>query len=338
MSRKPLFAALALLFLTARASAQFAEGPRALGMGGAYVAVANDMFAPFWNPAGASDAKGLHAVFLDLQASVSGPASFTDLLHHFPSSTAAQEALIQKLGGGISVVNASGDFAIGRDGLILSIAPLAYGTITPTSPNQSGGTNTGFLIDQSTGLPIAGSKGSFDGVTGMVYMATFGRRITSGTGVGLNLKLVSASATHSEVDYVAGASGTQVVTPAADRSPTSTTINMDLGVQQKLSIFTLGAIWRNFFGQNNNGVTPKRIDLGASAQPFGHRLLLSADLDDFGVAGLGRLNFGGEFAMGPLAVRAGMYRSQLTFGAGFGKYFNVSLSAEGTIAGVAIGF
>jgi hypothetical protein len=42
MYRNLLFAAVALLSLTSRASAQFAEGPGALGMGGAYVAVQAD--------------------------------------------------------------------------------------------------------------------------------------------------------------------------------------------------------------------------------------------------------------------------------------------------------
>ena len=57
MTRRPgptLFFTLFLIGLPVVASAQFIEavGVRALGMGGAFVAVANDSSATWWNPAG----------------------------------------------------------------------------------------------------------------------------------------------------------------------------------------------------------------------------------------------------------------------------------------------
>ena len=42
-------------------------GSRSMGLGGAYVAVANDVTAGFWNPAGLIDAPGFQAQFMHAQ-------------------------------------------------------------------------------------------------------------------------------------------------------------------------------------------------------------------------------------------------------------------------------
>jgi hypothetical protein len=64
MMRILLFTALAVLALAGTTQANFQEvelGARAMGMGGAFVAVADDATAVHWNPAGLSQLYGFHA-------------------------------------------------------------------------------------------------------------------------------------------------------------------------------------------------------------------------------------------------------------------------------------
>jgi len=61
MMRVPGFALAVLLLVAAGASANFVEvetGARAMGMGGAFVAVADDVTALYWNPAGLAGLEG----------------------------------------------------------------------------------------------------------------------------------------------------------------------------------------------------------------------------------------------------------------------------------------
>lgn len=70
LSRLILATFLVLVLLNSAVTGQSREEPfhlinqgigaAALGMGGAFVAVANDLSAIYWNPAGLSQLKGLH--------------------------------------------------------------------------------------------------------------------------------------------------------------------------------------------------------------------------------------------------------------------------------------
>ena len=83
----------ALTLLPLSASAQLKVGARALGLGGAFTAVADDLYGTVWNPAGITQLRGFHFSLFNAQAAISGPDDLFGVINHFHRTPTARSSL-----------------------------------------------------------------------------------------------------------------------------------------------------------------------------------------------------------------------------------------------------
>ena len=161
-----------LLGIAHPASAQLFEsvGSRAQGMGGAFVAVANDSSATWWNPAGLGDGP-----FLDLALA--------------RTTTETTEGLPARR-------DEIPSFALGTPPIGVSYYRLRITDIQPIDPTGSG---SGNREDRRAGVPVRSLKGSQLGVT-------IPQTVFTGVHVGTTLKWVRGTLRTAEVPATEAAS------------------------------------------------------------------------------------------------------------------------------------
>src|ERR1051325_6184070 len=93
-----LVLATTLLLAANQTQAQLGIGGRPLALGGAYTAISDDVYAPYWNPAGVANLKGFRASLSSVQLRITGPNNLFDLFNHFPSDTQGQIELVRRFG------------------------------------------------------------------------------------------------------------------------------------------------------------------------------------------------------------------------------------------------
>ena len=159
------FALAVLLGIAHPASAQLFEsaGSRAQGMGGAFVAVANDSSATWWNPAGLGDGP-----FLDFAIT----RTTTEVTEELP-------ALRERVPA----------FALGTPPIGLSYYRLRITDIQPIDPTGPG---SGNREDRRAGVPVRSLAGSQLGVT-------LPQTLVTGVHVGTTLKWVRGTLRVTEV-------------------------------------------------------------------------------------------------------------------------------------------
>src|SRR5690242_18822161 len=126
------FALLACLSPLAQgASAQGALGARALGMGGAYTALAEGDAAAYWNPAAAAGFRGTRLLAPNLGFLFNGPASFAQTLSGFGSNWQDRLDLARRWSHGATNFGASAYTGIGRNAGAVSFAAFGKGELMP---------------------------------------------------------------------------------------------------------------------------------------------------------------------------------------------------------------
>ena len=221
---------LALGLLPALAGAQTFEsiGVRAQGLGGAFVAVADDATASWWNPAGQATGAYLSAVLE--KGRTTEPSA--------PTST------------GPAVRTTSTDFAIAFPALGLSHYRLRISEIAPISTTATG--SAGRQDPGGTGSPVR-SVGINQ------YSATLGQSIGDAVVVGATVKVLQAGAvvgTSVAASPLDDADGLDIVRQSK--------LDADLGVMMKAGHLRLGATLKNVT-QPSFGAGTTTLELFANA-------------------------------------------------------------------------
>lgn len=340
MSRLVLLSLLTLgtLGLAVPSSAQLGLGARALGMGGAYTAVADDAYAPYWNPAGLAQLHHFHAALPNLNARLTGPLSADTLLSHFPSSTAGQIAFARRAGNGITQADVSGDAAIAAPRFALSFVPFTVGQVVPR--NAQGGVGFRYLNFQGQQVPEPGSQANINAVIAFQTVASAAIQTDSRTSAGINLKLTNYQPTSINVRFD-GTNTTLPVTTTTGR--TSLAFGADVGVLHHVSpAISVGATLRDVFHpnlrMNGQDVMPTNLSVGAAYRTSNRKLLFAADIGEIGGNNTA-LNLGAEYSpFRYVQGRIGLYRNRVTLGVGAGHYFNIAYGPGETLLSVSLGF
>ena len=318
--------------------AQLGLGARALGMGGAYTAVADDAYAPYWNPAGLAELHRFHAALPNLNARLTGPISSDTLLNHFPSSPSSQIAFARRAGNGITQADVSGDVAVAAPHFALSFVPFATGQVTPL--NAQGGVGFRYLNFQGQQVPEPGSQANINAVIAFQTVASGAMRVGRDTSAGINLKFTNYQPTNINVRFNGTNAGLPVTTTQG--RPTLA-FGADLAVLHHFTPdITAGATLRDIFHpnlrQNGQDVMPTNLSMGAAYHTPNRKLLAAADIGEIG-GNHSALNLGVEYSpFRYLQERVGLYRNRVTLGVGAGHYVNLAYGPGETLLSVSLGF
>lgn len=316
---------------TTPVQAQLGVGGRPLALGGAYTAIADDAYAPYWNPAGVANISRFRASLSSLQVRTTGPNNLFDLISHFPSDTQGQIELARRFGRGNSTADASVNIGASMKGFAVTVIPYASGLVSPN--NGAGFTYVNTPFGES--VPAAGSTGVINGSYGFLTLLTASTRTSERTTAGMNFKILTQQTTNIGVTFTDNLGNATVTNTTG---PNSTSFGIDLGVLHQLSQnATVGATLQNFIRPGSSDVFPTRLNLGAAYYPL-RNLIFSADLSMDGV-NTTYLNLGAEYSLGrAFALRAGLYQGQPTIGVGLFGFLNVAYSPNDTIFAVGFSF
>lgn len=316
---------------TAPVQAQLAVGGRPLALGGAYTAIADDAYAPYWNPAGVANIRRFRASLTSLQIRTTGPNNLFDLLNHFPSDTQSQIEFVQRFGRGNSTADASINVGASMKGFAVTVIPYASGLVSPN--NGAGFTYVNTPAGQS--VPVAGSTGVINGSYGFLTLLTASTRTSARTTAGMNFKILTQQTTNLGVTFTDNL-GSAAVTNTT--GPNTTAFGIDLGVlHQAAKDVTVGATLQNFIRPGSSDLFPTRLNTGIAYYPV-RNLIFSADLSIDGVNST-YLNLGAEYSLGSaFAVRAGLFQGQPTIGLGLFGFLNIAYSPNDSIFGIGLSF
>ena len=226
--------ALCCVLTCSTASAQITEstGSRALGMGGAFVAVASDSSAIWWNPAGLAAGP-----FLDLAVS----RTVTGTRDELP---ARRETVT---------------------GFALATPPLgiAYSrfSVTSASPIGPTGTDGAGREDDETGVPIQMLSGSQIGVT-------FVQSLTWGVHAGATVKFVRGTPHSGIGGRQATPSELLETAEALPEGSSSRAFDLDVGLLAVAGPLRLGARVRNLFEPEFDHIRlPRQTRVGIAFDP-----------------------------------------------------------------------
>lgn len=207
-------------------------GPRAVGMGGAGVAVTTDALATYWNPAGLAMQKSI-----DIR--VQGSGHFTDRfgvadtiddinkLNTSDISAANQarlQALLNKLNGAsVSAAGAGGLYLkgyLGNHALGINVSDVATGGLFTPSPLTA--TVSGSSLNVNGQLALRGLEAR---QAGLSYAYAFGDRTFA---IGATAKIIQGAAYSGQVN-VFGSEGGAGFTSDLGKAKISTAVGLDVG-------------------------------------------------------------------------------------------------------------
>lgn len=242
----------------ARAQTFETAGSRALGMGGAFVAVASDSSATWWNPAGIA----------------AGP--FIDI--------ALAKSVIEQSGELPAWRNQTSWFALATPPAAFSYYRLRITDIQPFNP--TGGTFDS-REDRRVGLPVRSLSASQLGVTLV-------RTLVTGVHAGTTLKYVRGSLRHGREDSLASQQNLLELGDEYEGGDAQSRFDIDVGVLAVVGAIRLGAVVKNVREPEFEAagltpdaaavrlVLPRQVRIGAAFDPeytSGRPLTLSVDGD-----------------------------------------------------------
>lgn len=351
---------ICVLLLSAAISVSAAEfaivGPRPLGMGGAFVAVANDATAISWNPAGLALIGGKGApwgaaakptnweMVLPVGVRVLGANGTFDTIDairlYAPAAATAWLTELDKPGRGIS-----GDAHMGGLFKFKNVGISALRVDALSIIPYVAGANTTIMLEDAALTE---------------YGLSYGRKVGDSLMVGGTVKYIESETYSYDVgiwDAVAGADFEEWVDEAtAKNSRTDSDFGVDLGILYSLGDkFRIGAVGKylnspefDYYNDHTNTMGEIEIEpqlrAGFAFLPW-DGLIVSADMDltenETGIPGYDRqtLAAGVEWwVLHTLALRGGAYRNlaeddiDMTFTAGIGlRFLWVQLNVGGAI-------
>jgi hypothetical protein len=304
----------------------FPIGTRAIGMGGAFIAVSDDATAPFWNPAGLSrvphfqttlevgadvsefdvDQDDIETIADTLSGDINTPAGYLDLedilaeFGHVVAGSSDRELNLElRVGTGVS-------FAM------RGVAISAFG---------DGGGEAALTQLGGSGEPIS-ANGHAVGFFGPAVSAS--RMLKGNTAVGVTVRSVRATG-YGATPYTIDSLG-QTANGKGDSADDSN-FAVDIGVLRTTKEgLSVGAVLRNVNSPSfdlNLPTVPMTmaakldwsLDVGVAAREG--NLLLAWDLANIGKSGAAQVNMGLEYKpIKYVALRAGMMDGDYTLGAG----------------------
>jgi hypothetical protein len=335
---------LALLTVRPAQAQFFATNPRALGMGGAFTAIADDIYSARWNPAGFSY---IHGFQLGLASGQVHGHNITEILNTWNNlsqdSLSGYRDLLKYVAE--HVANTETDFsvseatAMGAAGFGLTLLPFGQGTLSPRDKDGNIGIDFVHLPNLGIYVPAAGSSVTFDGALGVASALTYGwkQRNANGLRLGANLNFVFSEDRFSKATF--NGLSRDPFTVELTRSGTQTTFGVDVGALYPTSPdVRVGALLRNLISPGTASLNaPTRLNVGAAWWSLHRRLIVSGDIVN--IFGQTYLNLGAEYkALDILPLRIGLYRDVPTFGLGIGRYFNIAYSPSQSFLGASITF
>lgn len=329
MSKAGFFSLMLFFLLSGTAFAGQAhpleyETPRSQGMGGAFVAVADDQQALFSNPAGLGQITDKSYAILDATGEINQDmrrvenktSGLSDA--DTPEARAENNRMLSEVMGQQSRIVASnlayylGSTGFGAGFLYQSVAQI--GVVRPTSPRIQAKADIDSLLVGAIARPIPGSR------------IVFG---DSSTGYwGLGMKFISRRTLDREYDARDFASLSE--DDLRNDALKGAALDLDGGVLYRLSNpwnQSIGLSVRNVFESEIDariGRLPRRVDIGTAIRPLtgtterSRKLLLAADLADVTSDGtfFSKLRLGMEARMRTwLTVRGGLRGGYLSAGA-----------------------
>lgn len=269
-----LVALSALLAPVASATPWHTYGPRAMGMGGAQVAIAQGPLATYWNPAGLGQPNNVKGFVMPVGARgeftgtvLEGANDLNQVASDCRAANASCtqakiDAALSRLGqpgnGGLVDLGVGTAFNIGR--LAFFVDDFAYIGLTPRV--DLGNTGVGTVMNNQSKLVLRG--GSF-----FEFGVGYGREIKeSGVIVGGNLKLISGQIGYHEITLATKDPGSGGFGDFKSSAKRSVQPGIDLGVLWDIQKTYASAWWRPRVGlvaRNINNPTFKQPDAAKTA-------------------------------------------------------------------------
>lgn len=323
-----------ILIITCAVNAQMPVNARAIGLGGAYTAVADDVFGCYWNPAGVNNLGSIKVGVINPHASVRGEKQFTNLINNFPSGTTAQIDLIKDFGNENTSASIANQITVGAHGWAISVVGFANGLISP-----NGGEGFDWVSTPGGGrVPAEGSFGDISGNYSYMLMGTMARRVAEKTDVGVNLKYINGRFGNTHIEFTNDLGGATVFENwGNDKSG----VGLDVGAINRITPdLNVGATIFNVIQPKGFKDSYKRtLNIGAAYQPkiLGNKLLAAVDLQDI-FDGQPKLRVGAEFKISKgLALRTGIFKRSFTIGLGIGK-LGIVYSPNKSLSGFSLTF
>jgi hypothetical protein len=347
MRRKLPVVTLLLLAVLAALPAQaqyFAVNARALGMGGAYTAIANDIYSAPWNPAGFSYIRGFQFGLTSGQVHQTNVLDILRVLDNFPQNTVEENVNLLKFVAETATespsdVSLSSATALGGAGFGLTIIPFGAGTIIPRDKDGNIGIKHVHLPNLNIDVPAAGSNVTFDGALGAATSLTYGwkQRNANGLRLGTNLNFLYGGSRFIKITY--NGLSLDPIDQENSEGAKKLSLGADVGALYPAAPDVMvGAMLRNLISPGTDELSaPTRLTVGAAWTTLHHRLILSGDIAN--LFGQTYLNLGAEYkVVDILPLRIGLFRDVPTIGLGISKYFNVAYSPGNSFLSVSLSF
>lgn len=288
--------------LAVPATAELGVGTRALGMGGAFTAIADDTSAPYWNPAGLAKVKRFQFQPPNIQVRIDANLDWKDVLDNPPTDDDERINLLRELGSGKAKVEVSANLCIVSPRFAVFVQPVGEAVL-----DASGVTFTG-------GYPTLGSQATIRG-TGYLYAGfSTAKKLKDGAALGVTVKSVRIKNYVETIEYTDATGGSATI---SETEEDKNGLGVDVGYIRDVSPNTsVGAVVRNLIRPSLGSVAPERqVNLGIAYRLPRGNVLLAADVQD--LFDSPNLNLGAEFRAGKFVnLWGGIYERKPTLGLG----------------------
>ncbi|MCX6374645.1 MAG: hypothetical protein NTU88_01150, partial [Armatimonadetes bacterium] len=201
-------------------AAELGVGPRAIGMGGAFTAIADDANATYWNPAGLAKITRFTFQPPNVQASIETQLDWRDVVKNPPTGDADRIELLNSMGNSISTINFSANTAIAAPRFAVFLQPQVEAKLDAK----------GVTLDPISGDPVSGTA-TVSGIGYVTAGVSAARAMKDGSFIGVTVKSVMAKGISE--DYVVNALGEFESTGKTE--PEDSGLGVDVGYLKEVS-------------------------------------------------------------------------------------------------------
>jgi len=310
-------------------AADLGVGPRAIGMGGAFTAIADDANATYWNPAGLAKITRFTFQPPNVQARIETQLGWRDVVKNPPTGDADRIKLLNSMGSSTSTVNFSANMAIAAPRFAVFVQPQVEAKLDAE----------GVTLDPISGDPEEGGTANVSGIGYVTAGVSVARAMKDGSFIGVTVKSVMAKGISE--GYKVNALGEFESTGKTE--PEDSGLGVDVGYLKEVSPGTsVGVMLRNLLKPSLGDMSPNsEINVGVARKVMKGRVLLAADIQS--VLDHPTLNLGAELKAGKiLRLWGGVYHQKATLGLGLsilGAKIQVAYSPENnSLAAASVSF